>query len=133
LPIFYRMDAARRRVYSTLEGSVELHEMTGMIDAVVSDPLFVPGFTVLSDHRRVARPISSAQLHAFLGHLAATERLAGTRWSVVTVQAASYAMMQLMRSLIPLYARLEIAVFTTVADAEAWLDRNVHPQVLGPA
>jgi hypothetical protein len=127
------MDAERRRVYSTLEGSVELHEMTGMIDALVSDPRFTPGFTVLSDHRRVTRPISSAQLHAFMEHLADTERLAGTRWSVVTVQAASYAMMQLMRGLIPLYARLEIAVFTTVADAEAWLDRLAHPPTLGPA
>jgi hypothetical protein len=128
VPITYRIDPRRKRVYCTIEGTVELPEMVALVESVIGDPDFAPGFGILSDHRRVDRALTSAQLHGFLDFLSrVAERLQGSRFAVVTLKAASYAMMQVLRTLLPHRAGIPMEVFTTLQDAEAWLDAGIGP------
>jgi hypothetical protein len=123
LPISHQVDPQRRRVYSTVEGRVQLSEMIAMTEAVVADPDFRPGFSILSDHRRIEMPATPQQMQGLLEQLhKLSSRLGAGRWAVVTLKAASYGMMQMLRTLVPYRTGMEMEVFTTLEDAERWLD-----------
>ncbi|HEU0298965.1 MAG TPA: STAS/SEC14 domain-containing protein [Longimicrobium sp.] len=123
MPITFSFDAERRRVHSTVEGTVTLHEMIEALKSVLAMPEFGPDFQVLSDHRGVERPATVQDVEDMLAFMRASrERFQDMRWAIVTHRPGSYAMMGLLSTLADLRVRMQVRVFTRVDDATRWLD-----------
>lgn len=115
-----QVDAARRLVLAEIVGEFSLDDILGAIDASVADPAFRPGFDVLSDHVRTARPIAVDELRRMTEHLRSIPAMAGARWAVVVGQPASYGMMRML-SVLAERIPIEVAIFETLEEAEHWL------------
>lgn len=121
MPIESYVDEGRRRIVATVSGSFTLAEILDAIDRSVRDPRFRPGFAVLSDHRTVEEPLTPEQAGRMVDHLESlAELMAGSRWAVVTSKAASYGMLRMVSALVK-HIPMEVQVFSSLEEAEAWL------------
>ncbi len=121
MPIEYRFDPERRRIYYTATGDIPLGEMIATLDAILTDPAFEPDFDIYGDHTGLGRIVETLEVRALVQRLAGYgDRVAGARWAVVTKQAASYGMMRML-SVYAEQAGLEVEAFRTHAEAQAWL------------
>ncbi len=121
MPIEHFIDVERRRIVATVIGDFTLEDIFETIGGAVRDPRFRPGFDVYSDHRAVGEPLTgpqATQVAAFLEKHA--DVLAGTRWAVVTSKPASYGMLRML-SILAQRVPMEIQVFASQSEAEAWL------------
>lgn len=121
MPVEVSVDGKRRLVVARLSGVLTLQEILGAIDGAAGDPLFGPGFDVLSDHTLVEEPITPAQAKEMVKHLRElADAFQGFRWAVVTVAPASYGMIRMVSALVE-PAGIDVRVFPSLAEAEAWL------------
>jgi hypothetical protein len=122
MPIDCWIEQDRRRVRAELRGDFSTAAMLRVISDAVAQPEFERGFSILSDHRQIGQPITTAQLQEVTTHLRRlSDEFKGSRWAVVTTKPASYGMMRMFSVMvedIPLYVR----VFDNFAAAEVWLD-----------
>ncbi len=115
------VDGKRRLVVAELSGVLSLEEILGAIDGAVGNPLFGPGFDVLSDHTRVEEPITPAQAKEMVKHLRElADAFREVRWAVVTVAPASYGMIRMVSALVE-PAGIDVRAFVSLEEAEAWL------------
>ena len=126
MPITHAVDAERRRLRFAVSGTVVIQEMVAAVDAAVRAA--GPGaYSVLSDHRALAVPATTAQLEALVAHLTQyREHFGGNRWAIVVGQPASFGMMRMLGVLaerIPIH----VGVFTDPMAAESWLDELPAP------
>ena len=106
------------RVY----GEFTHDEIVETINRCVRDPEFRPGFKVLSDHTAVKVPVTPSQAKQMVEHLVnLADAFAGTRWAAVTSLPASYGMMRMV-SVHAERVPLEVQIFSSLEEAEAWLD-----------
>lgn len=126
MPIESHIDEERRCVVAKISGDFTLDEIVETIDRSVRDPRFRPGFAVLSDHTAVGEPLTPVQARRMVDHLESLANvMRGSRWAVVTTKAASFGMLRMVSALaerIP----MEIRVFSSHQDAEAWLFSEDH-------
>jgi SAM-dependent methyltransferase len=121
LPVEHWVERDRRRVRAVVFGPLSIVEIVHAIDASVADPDFEPGFDVLSDHREVRQPITTAQLEAMVGHLGTlSEKLSGARWAVVTGSPASYGMMRML-AVFAERVGITVRAVHSLDEAEQWL------------
>ena len=121
VPIQVRVDEGRRLVTVTISGVLTIDEILGSIDQVVRHPAFEPGFDVLSDHLAVQEPLTPPQAREMSAHIDGLVDLFGAgRWAVVTVAAASYGMLRMVSALLE-PSGIEMRLFASHEDAEAWL------------
>lgn len=121
VPIDSYIDEERRCIVARVYGEFTRDEIVETIDRCVRDPEFRPGFGVLSDHTAVEVPLTASQAKQMVEHLVnLTDVVAGTRWAVVTTQAASYAMIRMV-SVLAERVPLEVQIFSSTEEAEAWL------------
>lgn len=121
MPIESHIDEERSRVVATVDGDFTLDEILEAIDRAVRDPRFRPGFAVLSDHTAVGEPLTPRQARQMVDHLESlAEFLAGSRWAVVTSKPASHGMLRMVSALAA-HVPVDVRVFSTHEEAEAWL------------
>lgn len=121
MPFTYKIDRASRIVSVTVSGRVTAEEALQAFDAMVSDPEFIPGMDVLSDHRQMETVLPVGFVSALINRVrTAGELMAGTRWAMVEVRAASYGM-AMMASALAASMPVEIRAFRDPEDARAWL------------
>lgn len=123
MPIAFRLDAEKRRVICTVDGTFTIHDIIDTLDGVLALPEFGPHFQVLSDHRGVERPATVQDVEDMVAYLRASrEQFQGMRWAIVTHRPRSYAMMGLLSTLADLRVQMEVRVLTRMEEATAWLD-----------
>jgi len=122
MPIDYWIERDRHRVRTEVRGDFSTEDILRVISDVVAHPEFERGCNILSDHRQIGEPITTAQLEEMTGHLRQlSAEFAGSRLAVVTTKPASYGMIRMLSVMVedmPLYVR----VFDSMAPAEAWLE-----------
>jgi hypothetical protein len=124
MPIINVIDELAGRVISEVSGDFTIEEIVKAISGSVQDPRFRPGFHILSDHTSVGAPLTTIQAKQMMAHLETlSKHLRGSRWAVVTTKAASYGMFR-MTSVLAERIPMEIQVFHSHEDAEAWLTSN---------
>lgn len=128
MAISYEIDGLRQRVTMVLEGDLALEDAARVAAAILSDPRLGPEFTVLSDHRNVNRPMSSADLGRATDLLEAhRERLHGVRWAAVATRPLVFGVLRMLAAQIQLQVGIEMKIFTDGEEAELWLQRPEHP------
>lgn len=124
MPITSSIDERRRLVVAKVEGDFTLAEVLEAISKAVSDPRFQPGFSVLSDHRKVGTPLTPVQAQAMVAHLGTlADSLAGARWAVVTENPASFGMLRMV-SVLAQRVPMEVEVFPSLDQAHHWLQQG---------
>jgi len=123
MPITHTVDTGRLLISLTVSGVLTTQEMLAAVDAVVS-----PGdqrrYNVLSDHRGLITPATTAQLRALVSYLSRNrEVFGGMRWAIVTVQPASFGMMRML-SVLAESIPIEVGVFRDSLEAERWLEAS---------
>ena len=109
----------------TIDGSFTGAEMLSIMREIATTSELPDGFTALSDHSRVERPISPSQvveLVAIMEQFA--PRFTGTRWAVVSTRPASYGMMRVLAARVPLAVPMQVRIFFDAQRAAQWLDAH---------
>jgi hypothetical protein len=126
LPIVHFLDEENRIIRFKVSGTLTASEMLAAIDRAMKDVENRTGFRVLSDHREITVPATTAQLKELVAHLCGhASSLAGTRWALIVGQLASFGMMRMLgvfAEKIP----IEVRVFTDAEKAELWLTTIVQ-------
>lgn len=129
MPITHEIDYTRARVHVEVVGAFELKDIRATMAACMADPRLPEAFTVLSDHRRIGRPMTPQQLDGLLAQLdQAPERFRGVRWAIVSGQSGSYAMMRLLSASAELRVGMRVRVFLDLEEAERWLDSGADDE-----
>lgn len=121
MPIRIWIDREAKLVRSEAWGSFTTEELLAVVDDLVDDPAYDPTYNGLSDHRRVTRPISPAQLYRVIVHIRRVrDRITPERWAVVTGSLAAYGMARMMS----VYAErmsIDLCPFREMDEALEWL------------
>jgi hypothetical protein len=113
----------------TVEGEFTFEEISSIIREIATHPELPDDFTALSDHTRVTRPITPAQLVGLVSIMEEFPgRFANARWAVVSTRPASYGMMRLLVARSDLALGMKARVFFDVQRATKWLDRGAEQQ-----
>jgi hypothetical protein len=109
-----------------IEGSFSGAEMGSVMREIGTTPELPDGFTALSDHSRVERPISPSQVVELVGLMEQfSQRFTGSRWAIISTRPASYGMMRVLAARVPLAVTMQVEIFFDARRAEQWLDD--HP------
>jgi hypothetical protein len=123
MPIRYSIDRALGRLYMTVEGSFTGADVVSVLREIATTPELPDGFSALSDHSRVERPITPWQIVELVELIERfSPRFTGTRWAVVSTRPASYGMMRVLAARVPLAVSMQVKIFFDVARATRWLD-----------
>lgn len=121
MPFTYTIDRESQLVSVVVSGHVTSEEALQAFDAIVSDPEFVPGMDVMSDHRQMETVLPVGFVSALINRVrGAGDLMAGTRWAMVEARAASYGM-AMMASALAASMPVEIRAFRDPEEARAWL------------
>lgn len=121
MPIHYERDARRRRIVATSAGTVTLSDAIAIIDRQAAEGAWLHG--VLYDTRGSDDVPSKADLIALVQHIGRLTTKHGPRGPVALVvgKSALKGMGRRYASLGEL-TRAHIGIFTTIDEAERWLD-----------
>ncbi len=110
-----------------LSGTLDLQSMEACVLALLSFPGAGRSDHILSDHSRLAAPITPPDLSSFLDFLGTRgDDLTGRRWAIVTATSASYGMMRAL-SVGAERIGLVVEVFHDATAARAWLLKPLPP------
>jgi hypothetical protein len=109
-----------RLVRLTYSRSPALDEWIATMKAVLADPRFRPGISVLADRSRVPAPTTEylRGLSSFVETHAAAFR--GCAWAMVVPDAVSYGMARMGQALLERIG-VTFEIFRDVGEAEHWL------------
>ena len=123
MPIHYERDAGRRRIVATSVGPVTLNDALAVMDRQAAEGGWSYG--VLYDMRESDYVPTAADVHMMVKHVGMLTTRHGPRGPVALVvhDAALHAMARRYANLGKLTA-LDACVFTTLDEAESWLNLN---------
>jgi hypothetical protein len=121
MPIRCWIEKEKNRVRAEVTGVFSLEEMLEAINGAVNDPLYKPGFDILSDHRKIERAVTTDQVKRTTKHLIGlSNALSGARWAAVVSKDVSYGMINMMSAYLK-RVPMELRPFYTEEEAEEWL------------
>ena len=130
MPIDYTIDPGRGRLYLTIAGEFTTEEIVSVTRAFIESPELPEGFSALSDHTRVTRPLSSSQLLALVSLMEQhAQRFAGVRWAIVSTRPSSYGMMRVLAARAQLALGMRVRIFFDMQRATHWLDSGPEARV----
>jgi hypothetical protein len=117
------VDARLRMVrVQYIDGAPTFDEWARTMLGILRDPAYEPGFGFLVDRRAAPAPNAAFVQATVEFRRAHLEEMGSARWAVVVNDPANYGMARMGQALgDPEWSKIEQAVFTDVADAEAWL------------
>ena len=97
MPIRTWVDHDLRLIRAEVWGEYTAEDILRATDEVLAYPKYSSRYAILSDHRRVAKVATPAQLDRLMVHLSANKgEFAGRRWAIVTGSHAAYGMARMM-------------------------------------
>jgi len=122
MPITYTIDPLRQRVDAMLEGEVSVEDAIAVFTEVLAAPRLRRGFIILSNHRRLARPFSTEEIHRITDWMEEQgPALRPIRWAAVVSRPTSFGLMRMLGARAKLIAGIDVGVFLDLGEAEAWL------------
>ncbi len=121
MPITHTVEPENCLVKLCVSGRLTVVESLAAVDEVVADPLFEPGYGILSDHRAIEEPATPELIRAMIGHMQArAAALGAARMAVIVSHPASFGMMRMLQ------ARAEgiglpVRIFKDETAARRWL------------
>lgn len=127
MPISYRIDSDASIVRIELSGTLQSKEIQQTVAALLSDPAFRPGTSILSNHVGL-RDIATMEIVQSIIPLLEQvgERVGRCKCAVVVPRDASYGMARMVE----VYAEktpVAVRAFRTRDEAEAWLQEERAP------
>lgn len=122
MPVSYTIEPARAHVRLAVAGELTFSEIHAAVTGIANDASLGDGFTVLADHRRIARPITPAQMSelvALVGEM--HPRFDAVRWAIVVASGPSYGMMHLLAAEVGHSVNMKVGIFFDEPAAEKWL------------
>ena len=124
MPVRYEIDPQLRLVRVVAEGPVSYEDDRDCLASILGDPRHREGFAFLVDHRRRAPAATADHVRAFASAMeAAAPRLGRVRFAVVVERDVSYGLARMFSALTGDLA-IEVEIFRSIEDAEAWLGRD---------
>ena len=120
----YDIDTKRRVVTITVPSASRVGDASGLLEAVIADARYEPGFAFLIDRRAVRTPPHPDDVRATLDVVRRQgAALSGARWAIVVSDdvAAASGTLALSDALTALGAGFEVRAFLVLADALRWL------------
>ncbi|HEY5228699.1 MAG TPA: hypothetical protein VIJ19_09165 [Opitutaceae bacterium] len=125
MPATYRIDAEKRRVFTSMDGVLTYREATSLIAKMGADPLFNPAYTELSDLREVT---SVEMTMDQIAELAALRVFARTsRRAIVATNPLYFGMARMYESHHEASSGGNVRVFSEMAEALLWIDSGARP------
>jgi hypothetical protein len=122
MPIQQWIERDKKRIRAVVVGALDIEEIYDAINRAIDDPDFEQGYDILSDHTGIDTALTRQQVLLTASHLETlTDHLAGTKWAVVTEKDASYGMMRMLSVFLEAVP-IQLEVFRSLDEAEAWLD-----------
>jgi hypothetical protein len=119
--INYSIDAAKKLVTYTVEGTPEPEDFKGFFDSVVQEPRFERGFSFLGDCRGLAIAPDPTLVRSVASQLRGmAERLGPCKWAYLFSSAGGFAAVRVW-SLLTQGTGIEFSSFLERTDAENWL------------
>lgn len=117
----YAIDVGEHLVTVTVSDRVSYEEWEVMIQAVLADPAYQPGFDFLSDRRTANPPPTIDAIRRGMAFFEIhREKLSNCRWALVVAGAAAYGMGRMTEALAA-ETGVRVKVFTEMDDARRWL------------
>ena len=121
--ITFSIDPERGRLHMTIGAEFTTEEVTSAMRAVIDSPALPDGFTAISDHTRVQRPLNQSQLFQLVSLMERNaHRFEGARWAIVSTRPASYGIMRVLAARAQLALRMRVRIFFDVQRATNWLE-----------
>ncbi len=122
MPVHYAIDGAHRRVILTISGTYVIDEMERCYAALFSDPGFVAGLDLLIDGRASRGSPTTVDLRARARRAGDLKgRFSGRIALVAGTMHIEYALGRMYAVFAEEYG-VSAQVFTTIPEAERWLD-----------
>lgn len=128
MPIRAWVDEDAKLARFEIVGEWTTDEMIESVSATLDAIGERAGFDLLSDHRLTAEPATPDQIRALVSHLTRKgSALVGRRAAVIVGNATSYGMMRMLG----VHAErigIEVAIFSSLPEAMAWLRPSAASQ-----
>jgi hypothetical protein len=123
----YSIDSRARLVLFHYAGSADFSEWAAVMQSLLSDPEYRPGFGFLTDRRSQIEIPSTAFVRSVIDFLHRNGEAIGVkRWATVVGSPAGYGMGRMAQQLgheLP----FEIEIFSDVETARSWLNEENRP------
>jgi hypothetical protein len=117
----YTIDDQLGLVVVVARGGITDEEALATFDAVMADPRFRPGMSILHDNRELETVVTPAFVKAFVARIERSgDLLRGSRSAFVESGSARYGMAR-MASALSESTPIEIRVFRDIDEARRWL------------
>lgn len=117
----YVVDPERRLVIARPESPPTIEDWRELLDRVASDPVFQPGFHLLSDRRHLQVDPDAAYVRASIEALEARNHAFGhSRFAILTLHLATYGMARMAQALAE-DRSIECRAFMDEREAMEWL------------
>jgi hypothetical protein len=125
MPAIYRIDAQKRRVFTTMDGVLTYREGMDLITRMGSDPQFDPAYTELADLRAItAVEMTMDQIV----EMAVRRVFAPTsRRAIVATNPLYFGMARMYESHHEASSGGNVRVFSDLAEAVQWIDAGADP------
>jgi hypothetical protein len=124
MKLSYSIDPVARVVEFHYTGSPDFAEWSAVMEAILADPAFHPGYGFLTDRRFVSEAPTTEYVQNVMAFLRKHQAAIGpARWAAVVSGPASYGMVRMAQHLgseLP----FQIQVFTDEVMARRWLEEG---------
>lgn len=125
MPFSYVINPHRRLVTCRPEGPPSTEDWAELLDRIAADPLFKPGYDVLSDRRHLNVEPDARYVRTTIDAVASRSAAFGaSRFAVLTLHLATYGMARMAEALAE-NRGIQWRVFMDEAEANAWLSKAV--------
>jgi hypothetical protein len=130
MPFSYRIDASKRRVFTTGSGVFTYREAVDLVNAMGADPAFDPTYTELTDLRDVEHVDITAEQIAEIALLLVFAP--ASRRAIVATNPLYYGMARMYESHHEASSGGNARVFSDMAEAIVWVDGDDQPDYPPP-
>lgn len=125
MPFSYRIDAAKRRVFTTGSGILTYKEATDLVQRMRRDPQFDPSYTELTDMTGIKEVAMKVEQ---IAELAAVRVFAPeSRRAIVATNPLYFGMARMYESHHEATSGGNVRVFSDMAEAVQWIDGQTPP------
>lgn len=122
MAISWEIDPTKGQVSLVISGQLGDEELMATVKSFLNDPAYKPGMPILSNHLELKSSITPAQMAAMINYLKPRNNLiVNMCCAIVTTRLMSKTMVSILSALshrVP----ASIRAFSTVAEAQRWLD-----------
>jgi hypothetical protein len=123
----YYIDTSQRVVTVRPEGPPSIEDWEDLLDQVAADPLFRPGFHIVSDRRHLQIEPDAAYVRATVEAVVVRRAaFAQSRFAVLTAHLPTYGMARMAEALAE-NRGIQWRVFTDAQQAEQWFAETREP------